>query len=152
MNRWDLFFTIIFAIELAINLFCRFLVPFITNAWNWLDFIIVTVSIVGVVTVQPTGIVRILRALRVIRLFGRVSTLRRIVSALTYAILPVCNVFLIYFLLLGIGSLPRARRQRKDVVAARSGNENTSSVRMARRSMACASPRTRVAQCHGLPR
>ena len=121
MDQWDLFFTIIFTVELAINVFCHILVPFITNPWNWLDVIIVTVSIVGVVTVQPTGIVRILRALRVIRLFGRVSTLRRIVSALTCAILPVCNVFLIYFLLLGIGSLPRARRQRKGGVAARSG-------------------------------
>ena len=104
MNTWDLIFTIIFSVELAINLFCHILVPFITNPWNWLDVIIVSVSIVGVVTVQPTGIVRILRALRVIRLFGRVASLRRIVSALTYAILPVCNIFLIYFLLLGIGA------------------------------------------------
>ena len=60
-----------------------------------------------IVTNQPTGIVRILRALRVIRLFGRVKSLKKIISALTMALLPVLNVFLILFLLMGICELPR---------------------------------------------
>ena len=39
------------------------------------------------------------------RLFGRVKSLRKIVSALTMSLLPVLNVFLILFLLISIGVL-----------------------------------------------
>ena len=106
MDRWDLFFTIIFTVDLGINCLCHIFTPFLTNAWSYLDILIVTLSIVGVVaTNQPTGIVRIIRAIRVFRLFGRVRSLKRIISALTMAILPVLNVFLMYFLLLGIGAM-----------------------------------------------
>jgi hypothetical protein len=107
MNRWDLFFTIIFAFELAFNAFCHIFTPFLSNPWNYIDILIVILSIIGVINPnEPTGIVRIIRALRVIRLFGRVRSLKRIISALSMAILPVLNVFLMYFLLLGIGATP----------------------------------------------
>ena len=60
------------------------------------------------VTNEPTGFVRVLRALRVIRLFGRFHSLRKIISAITLAIVPVLNVFVILFLLISIGA-QRAR-------------------------------------------
>ena len=56
------------------------------------------------VTNEPTGFVRVLRALRVIRLFGRFHSLRKIISAITLAIVPVLNVFVILFLLISIGA------------------------------------------------
>ncbi len=77
LDRWDAFFTAIFALELAAHAFCHWLTPFVTNAWSWLDALIVVLSIVGVLdTEQPTGIARSIRALRVVRLFGRVKSLR----------------------------------------------------------------------------
>ena len=110
MERLNLFFTLIFTVELCLNAFCYWFRPFIRNAWNILDTFIITMSLIStVITNEPTGIVRILRALRVIRLFGRVKSLKKIISALTMAMLPVLNVFLILFLLISIGVVPSHR-------------------------------------------
>ena len=99
----NLFFTLLFTVELAVNAFSHWFQPFVQNPWSLLDTFIVAMSVMSlIVTNQPTGIVRILRALRVIRLFGRVKSLKKIISALTMALLPVMNVFLILFLLMGI--------------------------------------------------
>jgi hypothetical protein len=107
LDQLNLFFTLLFTAELVVNAFSHWFRPFIQNSWNILDTFIVAMSVMSlIVTNQPTGIVRILRALRVIRLFGRVKSLRKIISALTMAILPVFNVFLILFLLMGICELP----------------------------------------------
>ena len=57
-----------------------------------------------VLTDEPTGIVRVMRALRVLRIFGRLKSLRKILSALALALVPVCQVFLILFILLCIGT------------------------------------------------
>jgi hypothetical protein len=99
----NLFFTLLFTAELAVNAFSHWFRPFIQNGWSLLDAFIVAMSLMSlIVTNQPTGIVRILRALRVIRLFGRVKSLKKIISALSLALAPVLNVFLILFLLMGI--------------------------------------------------
>ena len=45
---------------------------------------------------------RSMRAFRVVRLFGRMGSLRDIVSSLTIAILPVCNALLIILVVSGI--------------------------------------------------
>jgi len=42
---------------------------------------------------------RILRAFRVMRLFGRLQSLRQIIAALTQSIIPVLNAFLIMMLI-----------------------------------------------------
>ena len=43
---------------------------------------------------------------QVVRLFGRVRSLKKIVTAMSMAMLPVCNVFLILFLLISLGGVP----------------------------------------------
>ena len=107
LERLNLFFTFLFAAELALNAFSNWLRPFATNGWSLLDsFVVVTSLVSTVVSNQPTSIVRVLRALRVIRIFGRVKSLRKIMTALTMALLPVLNVFLILFLLIAIGPPP----------------------------------------------
>ena len=66
---------------------------------------VVGMSLVSLVlTDEPTGIVRVMRALRVLRIFGRLKSLRKILSALALALVPVCQVFLILFILLCIGT------------------------------------------------
>ena len=108
LDNLNLFFTLLFTVELAVNMFSHWFQPFIQNAWSLLDTFIVAMSVMSlIVTNQPTGIVRILRALRVIRLFGRVKSLRKIISALSLALMPVLNVFLILFLLMGICELQK---------------------------------------------
>jgi hypothetical protein len=44
----------------------------------------------------------VLRAFRVLRLFGRLKTLRNIVTAITASIVPVMNAFLIIYLVASI--------------------------------------------------
>ena len=86
--------------------FSTWFLPFVTDLWCWLDVFVVGMSLASVVlTDEPTGIVRIMRALRVLRIFGRLKSLRKIMSALALAIVPVCQVFVILFVLLCIGTL-----------------------------------------------
>ena len=86
--------------------FSTWFLPFVTDLWCWLDVFVVGMSLASVVlTDEPTGIVRIMRALRVLRIFGRLKSLRKIMSALALAIVPVCQVFVILFVLLCIGTV-----------------------------------------------
>jgi hypothetical protein len=103
LDYLNLLFTVIFTIELAINALAHWFRPFISDMWSQLDAFVVALSILPfLVPDQNTGIVRILRAFRILRLFRRVPSLRKIITALTMALLPVVNVFCILFLLLGI--------------------------------------------------
>jgi hypothetical protein len=86
-------FTIIFAVELLINMYANWFTPFITNPWSIFDLFGVTLSLV---TLGPLDLpISILRALRVVRLFGRLKALKKILAALTASIFPMCNAFLI---------------------------------------------------------
>jgi hypothetical protein len=57
---------------------------------------------------------RSLRAFRVIRLFGRLGSLRDIIAALTAAVGPVLNAFLIMFIIGSICEPPRARKPPRE--------------------------------------
>ena len=93
----------IFTAELAINALAHWFRPFVTDVWSQLDAFVVAMSILPLlVPEQNTGIVRILRAFRIVRLFRRVPSLRKIITALSMALMPVINVFCILFLLMGI--------------------------------------------------
>ena len=50
----------------------------------------------------PIAVLRLSRAFRVIRLFGRLRALKKIVSALSASIVPMLNAFLILFVVLSI--------------------------------------------------
>ena len=106
IGQLNLFFTIAFTAELVINALANWFVAFL-SFWSLLDVFIVALSLFSVVaTNQSAGTVRILRAFRILRLFGKVRSLRKIVSALTKSIVPVSNVFLIMFLLISFGRHP----------------------------------------------
>ena len=106
LDHVNLFFTIIFTAELVVVAFSSWFMPFISDMWCWLDMFVVGMSLISLVlTNEPTGIARVMRALRVLRLFGRLKSLRKILTALALAIVPVCQVFLILFILLCVGAL-----------------------------------------------
>ena len=101
-------FTVFFAFELGICAYAHWFFPFIVDPWSWLDIFVVTMSIVSLVVADDhTGFVRIMRAFRVIRLFSHIPALRKILSALALAIVPVLNVFMILLILACICELPR---------------------------------------------
>ena len=81
------------------------------------DFIIVTLSLIALGPINmPINALRVLRSFRVLRLFGRMESLKRIIFALTEAIIPVLNSFIILFLVASICAWPR------DPLPARSGS------------------------------
>ena len=103
-------FSAIFAVELAINLFANWLDTFVRNGWNWLDVFIVLMSLFdfGPLSV-PDWMVRLMRAVRVVRLFGRVRQLTKMISAITASLFPMMNAFVILIVVLSICALASPR-------------------------------------------
>ena len=68
-----------------------------------LDALVVVMSLVALGPVGiPVTVLRFMRAFRVIRLFGRMRALKKMISALTLSIVPMMNAFLILFIILSI--------------------------------------------------
>ncbi|EKX39507.1 hypothetical protein GUITHDRAFT_114473 [Guillardia theta CCMP2712] len=96
----DDLFTILFTIELGLNLISHWFWPFISDGWSVFDFVIVSISLIAMIVGNLPGVksLRLMRAFRVLRLFGRLQSLRQIITALTHSIVPVLNAFLIMLL------------------------------------------------------
>eukprot|EP00960_Hanusia_phi_P068162 766775-Hanusia_phi.AAC.1 len=97
-------FTIMFTIELGLNLISHWFWPFVSDGWSVFDFVIVSISLVAMIVGNLPGVksLRLMRAFRVLRLFGRLQSLRQIITALTHSIIPVLNAFLIMLLVTSI--------------------------------------------------
>ena len=106
-------FTFAFTVELILNIFANWLERFIGSGWNWFDVLIVGISLVdfGVSNI-PDWLVKLMRAFRVIRLFGRVKELKTMVTAVTASIIPMMNAFVILLIVLGICESARRTRAR----------------------------------------
>ena len=96
-------FTAMFAFELAVNVCANWLYAFVGNGWNWLDFVVVFMSLVDFWPFDiPDWLVRLMRALRVVRLFGRVTELTKMFSAITASLFPMMNAFVILIIILSV--------------------------------------------------
>ncbi|CAK9079810.1 Voltage-dependent T-type calcium channel subunit alpha-1I (CaVT.3) (Voltage-gated calcium channel subunit alpha Cav3.3) [Durusdinium trenchii] len=101
----DLFFNILFFIELMINMYGFWWVRFWTSAWNVFDFVVVSIGVLDVFQVQlpgPLSLLRMMRAFRVFRLFKRVQSLKKILDSLTKALPSHINSFGILLLVMCI--------------------------------------------------
>ena len=97
------FFTAIFTVELGINLFANWARKFAGNGWNWLDLFIVVMSLIDFGPSDiPDWLVRLMRAFRVVRLFGRVEQLTKMISAITASLFPMMNAFVILLVVVSI--------------------------------------------------
>ena len=89
----EIAFLVIFCIELGINMFATLFLPFFSSGWNWFDMVVIATSIwttsgdVG----AGTGVLRLLRAGKVVRLFTRLPSLRKIMVALYESIPAMIN-------------------------------------------------------------
>lgn len=99
------FFNIVFAMELAINMFGFWMRPFFRSAWNIFDFVVVMIGVLDLVRAPlpgPLKLVRMLRAFRVFRLFGRVESLKKIIVMIHRALPGVASAFMLNFIVLCI--------------------------------------------------
>ncbi|XP_071554611.1 sodium voltage-gated channel paralytic isoform X10 [Temnothorax nylanderi] len=111
----DRIFTVIFFLEMLIKWLALGFKKYFTNAWCWLDFIIVMVSLINFVAslcgaggIQAFKTMRTLRALRPLRAMSRMQGMRVVVNALVQAIpsifnvLLVCLIFWLIFAIMGV--------------------------------------------------
>jgi hypothetical protein len=96
-------FTVIFAIELSVNLFANWMRKFFSNGWNWLDLLIVFMSLIDLgMSIIPDWLVRLMRAFRVVRLFGQVEQLTKMIPAIAASLLPMVHAFVILAIVVSI--------------------------------------------------
>jgi voltage-gated sodium channel len=77
---------------------CNWFWRFWGSAFNIFDFVVVSITVASLVPtldLQVVSTLRLLRAFRVVRIFGRLSSARRIITAIGSSIEPVCNVLII---------------------------------------------------------
>ncbi|XP_056281691.1 sodium channel, voltage-gated, type I-like, alpha isoform X1 [Pseudoliparis swirei] len=111
----DKIFTYIFILEMLLKWVAYGYAKYFTNAWCWLDFLIVDVSLVSMVAnamgyseLGPIKSLRTLRALRPLRALSRFEGMRVVVNALLGAIpsifnvLLVCLIFWLIFSIMGV--------------------------------------------------
>ncbi|XP_023805324.1 sodium channel protein type 4 subunit alpha A isoform X3 [Oryzias latipes] len=98
----DKVFTYIFVIEMLLKWVAYGFKTYFTNAWCWLDFFIVDISLVSLVAswlgysdLGPIKSLRTLRALRPLRALSRFEGMRVVVNALVGAIPSIFNVMLV---------------------------------------------------------
>ena len=104
-NDADVAFTILFTVELAINMAVHWFRDFWKLSWNVFDFVIVGVSLVSLFASNmgsATAIrsLRLFRAFRVLRIFGRLKEIRSIMSGIACSLVPVSNAFAIVALVM----------------------------------------------------
>uniref|UniRef100_A0A672TSR5 Sodium channel protein n=1 Tax=Strigops habroptila TaxID=2489341 RepID=A0A672TSR5_STRHB len=106
----DKMFTFIFFLEMLLKWVAYGFKKYFTNAWCWLDFLIVGVSLIDVLgsSLGPMKSLRTLRALRPLRALSRFEGMRVVVNALLGAIpsimnvLLVCLIFWLIFSIMGV--------------------------------------------------
>ncbi|XP_056341353.1 sodium channel protein type 5 subunit alpha-like [Oenanthe melanoleuca] len=109
----DKMFTFIFVLEMLLKWVAYGFKKYFTNAWCWLDFLIVGVSSVSLINLfgsnfGPMKSLRTLRALRPLRALSRFEGMRVVVNALLGAIpsimnvLLVCLIFWLIFSIMGV--------------------------------------------------
>ncbi|NXA62180.1 SCN5A protein, partial [Mohoua ochrocephala] len=112
----DKMFTFIFVLEMVLKWVAYGFKKYFTNAWCWLDFLIVDVSAAFAISLinlfgtpfGPMKSLRTLRALRPLRALSRFEGMRVVVNALLGAIpsimnvLLVCLIFWLIFSIMGV--------------------------------------------------
>lgn len=106
-QRVDLFFIIIFVVELVLNMTAHWFWEFWSEKANWADFFIVLVSVVGLFTTGGSAftVIRIMRVFRVLRVGNRLASVRLIIKALAAAVVPVANAFFIMLIATSIWAI-----------------------------------------------
>uniref|UniRef100_A0A6U4UL80 EF-hand domain-containing protein n=1 Tax=Hemiselmis andersenii TaxID=464988 RepID=A0A6U4UL80_HEMAN len=103
----EIVLTVVFIVELGLNLFANWFSRFVNDGWSVFDFIVVSLSVISLIMddASDVNVLRLLRPLRVVRLLGRLRSLRLIINACTRSLIPVSNAFLVTFLITAIYSI-----------------------------------------------
>jgi len=86
------------------NLFVNWKDEFVNDRSNFMDVLIVFVSLLAIPLQNVSGLsnVRIIRILRTVRVFHKIESMRLILTALSAAVVPVASAFFLMFLFTSI--------------------------------------------------
>ena len=111
----DRILTVVFFLETCLKLLAMGFVAYFGNAWCWLDFVIVGVSLInfaasllGAGNIPIFKTMRTLRALRPLRAMAKMEGMKVVVNALVGAlpsifnVLLVCLIFWLIFAIIGV--------------------------------------------------
>ena len=101
LAKMDFCFIGVFTVELLLNMYAHLWWEFVSNGWSRFDFVVVSVSLLTALSDDIPDL-PITRTFLVLRLFGRLESLRAIITALSASILPVLNAFFIMFIVLAL--------------------------------------------------
>jgi len=104
----EVFFTVVFCVELGLNMFANLFWSFITSGWNWFDVFVISTAVISLTGLVDTGglvHLRLLRAFRVLRFFNRIPSLQKIVVALYASIPAMSNAMALTFMVLAMYSV-----------------------------------------------
>eukprot|EP00277_Geminigera_cryophila_P040042 CAMPEP_0173112316 /NCGR_PEP_ID=MMETSP1102-20130122/45922_1 /TAXON_ID=49646 /ORGANISM="Geminigera sp., Strain Caron Lab Isolate" /LENGTH=600 /DNA_ID=CAMNT_0014013317 /DNA_START=71 /DNA_END=1869 /DNA_ORIENTATION=+ len=104
----EFFFTCVFCVELALNMFANLFWDFVSSGWNWFDVFVIATAVVSLSGAIDTGglvHLRLLRAFRVLRFFNRIPSLQKIVVALYASIPAMSNAMALTFMVLAMYSV-----------------------------------------------
>ena len=88
----DSAFTAVFTAELLFNALCSWFPAFLQDGWNIFDLATVSLSLLALALGSnklPVNIIRSVRAFRILRVMGKLQSLKNIVAALSASVLPV---------------------------------------------------------------
>ena len=87
----EILFTVIFTLELLLNMFGSWFWRFFTDTWNLIDLFVVATSIVAVLVEEMPAVnfLRLIRVCRMVKLVRKLTTLRILINALISSIIPV---------------------------------------------------------------
>jgi hypothetical protein len=100
-------FTVLFFLELCLNMLAYWFKAFWSDFGNIMDFVVVIISILSIFLEELPGVslLRLIRIFRVVRVFKKLESLRILVMALASALLPVCNAFFMLFIVAAMYSI-----------------------------------------------
>jgi hypothetical protein len=100
VHKLNILFISLFVTDLAANMIVNWGMPFFRNPWNVLDVVLILASVLSTYLFPRLVVLRLVRILRVLRIFGKVDVLRQIVSALGASLFPVASAFFILVIMI----------------------------------------------------
>jgi len=91
----DLFFTLLFTLDLVLNLYVTGLAAFLKSVFNLIDLVVVLLSWAAFLSpsLANMSVLRLFRVARIIRLARRLKSLITLARSLSGALLPMANTF-----------------------------------------------------------
>jgi voltage-gated sodium channel len=103
LDNVDNAFTVLYLLELLINMYVHWFRSFFTNGWFVFDFVVVMFnsieSLVLWMAQDDSGglaVIRMVRIFRIVRLFNKLKSLQKVILGISSTLLPMSNIVIVF--------------------------------------------------------